>query len=67
MTFGLRCSFPRKWMRKGREIDPRAELVMRLLEYKKYRLMADELADREDGALKHLYKPSTLPPEVAKL
>ena len=43
-----------------------SELVMRLLEYKKYRLMADELADREDGALKHLYKPSTLPPEVAK-
>ena len=28
--------------------------------------MADELADREDGALKHLYKSSTLPPEVAK-
>ncbi len=28
--------------------------------------MADELADREDGELKHLYKPSTLPPEVAK-
>ena len=28
--------------------------------------MSDELADREDGALKHLYKPSTLPPEVAK-
>ena len=28
--------------------------------------MADELADREDGAQKHLYKPSTLPPEVAK-
>ena len=48
------------------KVDPRAELVMRLLEYKKYRLMADELADREDGALKHLYKPSTLPPEVAK-
>ena len=51
---------------KAKMLLPRAELVMRLLEYKKYRLMADELADREDGALKHLYKPSTLPPEVAK-
>ena len=57
---------PKEVDEEGEEIDPRAELVMRLLEYKKYRLMADELADREDGALKHLYKPSTLPPEVAK-
>ena len=50
---------PKEVDEEGEEIDPRAELVMRLLEYKKYRLMADELADREDGALKHLYKPST--------
>ena len=57
---------PKEVDEEGEEIDPRAELVMRLLEYKKYRLMADELADREDGGLKHLYKPSTLPPEVAK-
>ena len=57
---------PKEVDEEGEEIDPRAELVMRLLEYKKYRLMADELADREDGALKHLYKPSTLPAEVAK-
>lgn len=57
---------PKEVDEEGEEIDPRAELVMRLLEYKKYRLMADELADREDGALKHLYKPSTLQPEVAK-
>ena len=48
---------PKEVDEEGEEIDPRAELVMRLLEYKKYRLMADELADREDGALKHLYKP----------
>ena len=61
-----RMLLPKEVDEEGEEIDPRAELVMRLLEYKKYRLMADELADREDGALKHLYKPSTLPPEVAK-
>ena len=57
---------PKEVDEEGEEIDPRAELVQRLLEYKRYRLMADELADREDGAQKHLYKPSTLPPEVAK-
>ena len=57
---------PKEVDEEGEEIDPRAELVMRLLEYKKYRLMADELADREYGALKNHYKPSTLPPEVAK-
>ena len=61
-----RMLLPKEVDEEGEEIDPRAELVMRLLEYKKYRLMADELADREDGALKHLYKPSTLPLEVAK-
>ena len=57
---------PKEVDQEGEEIDPRAELVMRLLEYKKYKLMAEELADREGGALRHLYKLSTLPPEVAK-
>ena len=46
--------------------DPRAELVSRLLEYKRYKLLAEELAEREEGALMHFYKASTLPPEVAK-
>lgn len=57
---------PKEMDEEGEEIDPRAELVRRLLEYKRYKLMADELADREEGALKHFYKSSTLPPEVAK-
>lgn len=57
---------PKEVDEEGEEIDPRAELVQRLLEYKRFRLMADELADREDGAGRRLYKPSTLPPEVAK-
>ena len=57
---------PKELDEEGEEIDPRAELVQRLLEYKRYKLMADELADREDGALKHLYKSPTLPPEVAR-
>lgn len=56
---------PKEVDEEGEEIDPRAELVARLLEYKRYRLMADELADMEEGALKHFYKKQTLPPEVA--
>ncbi|MGP1349258.1 MAG: segregation and condensation protein A [Stomatobaculum sp.] len=49
----------------GEELDPRAELVERLLEYKKYRLMAEELADREFDAARVLYREPSLPREVA--
>lgn len=48
------------------EGDPRAELVARLLEYKKYKYISRELAQMEDSAGMHLYKVSTVPPEVAK-
>ena len=48
------------------EGDPRAELVSRLLEYKRYKILAEELADREEGAARHFYKNSSLPPEVTK-
>lgn len=51
---------------EGEEIDPRAELVRRLLEYKTYRYMADELAKREDGAQRLLFKEPTVPPEVSR-
>ena len=57
---------PKEVNEEGEEIDPRAELVSRLLEYKRYKLLAEELAEREEGALMHFYKASTLPPEVAK-
>ena len=61
-----RMLLPREVDEAGEEIDPRAELVERLLEYKRYKLLADALADREEGALKHFYKESTLPPEIAR-
>ena len=48
----------------GEEIDPRAELVERLLEHKKYRLMAQELADRDFDASRVFYKEPTVPGEV---
>ena len=50
----------------GEEQDPRAELVARLLEYKKYKYMALVLQDREDDAGLIFYKNPTIPKEVAK-
>lgn len=49
---------------EGEEEDPRAELVAKLLEYKMYKYMAYELKDRQVDAMRSLYKPSTIPPEV---
>lgn len=51
---------------EGEEEDPRAELVARLLEYKRYKMMAQELADLEENAQGLLFKPPTVPREVAK-
>ncbi len=48
------------------EEDPRAELVARLLEYRKYKMMAQELSELEDNAQGLLYKAPTIPKEVAK-
>ena len=50
----------------GEEEDPRAELMARLLEYKMYKYMAQELQELEDHAGKHLYKVPTIPKEVVK-
>ena len=47
------------------EIDPRQELVERLLEYKMYKFMSLELRERHTDADKMMFKKSTLPPEVA--
>lgn len=48
------------------EEDPRAELVRRLLEYKMYKYMAQELEEREQEAERMLYKEPTIPKEVAR-
>ena len=50
----------------GEAEDPRAELMARLLEYKMYKYMAQELQELEDHAGKHLYKVPTIPKEVVK-
>ena len=51
---------------EGEEIDPREELVQKLLEYKMYKYMSYELRDRLAMAGKNLYKPPTVPPEVSQ-
>lgn len=48
------------------EEDPRAELVRRLLEYKMYKYMAQELEEREQEAELLFFKEPTIPKEVAK-
>lgn len=57
---------PREINEEGEEEDPRAELVARLLEYKYYKYMSQELKDREIGAERMFFKDPTVPPEVAK-
>lgn len=61
-----RMLLPAQVNEDGEEEDPRAELVARLLEYKMYKYMAQELLELEAGAGKHLYKAATVPKEVAK-
>ena len=48
----------------GEEIDPRAELVQQLLEYKMCKYMAYELKDRQMDASHTYFKPMTMPKEI---
>jgi len=50
---------------EGEDIDPREELVQRLLAYKKFKYLAGELSDEEAYAARYIYKDSSVPPEVA--
>lgn len=46
-------------------IDPRQELVERLLEYKMYKNLADELKDKQLDAERVLFKSPSIPEEIA--
>lgn len=59
-----RMLLPREVDEDGEELDPRAELVARLLEYKKYKYMGQLLAAGEDAAAQYFFKKPSLPPEV---
>lgn len=45
-------------------VDPRAELVEKLLEYKMYKYMSMELKDKQLDASRVMFKESTVPDEV---
>ncbi|TCT15014.1 condensin subunit ScpA [Natranaerovirga pectinivora] len=51
-------------MEEESEIDPREELVERLLEYKKYKFICGELKDKQIDAQKVIFKESTIPEEI---
>ncbi len=48
----------------GEITDPRKELVKRLLEYKMYKYISQELKDRQMDAAMLLFKESTVPKEI---
>lgn len=62
----IKCKMllPKEVNEEGEEIDPRAELVQQLLEYKMYKFMAEELKERQVDAGKSLYKNPTIPEEI---
>ena len=49
---------------EGEELDPREELVQKLLEYNMYKHRSYELRDREEDAAYHLYRKENIPDEV---
>lgn len=57
---------PKDHENEEEEEDPRAELVEKLLEYKRYKYMSYELRDRQLDAEKSMYKKPTVPDEVKK-
>ncbi len=64
LTIKSKMLLPMEVDEEGEVEDPRAELVARLLEYKKYKRMAEQLLDMEEEAGDRLYKPGTIPKEV---
>lgn len=46
-------------------MDPRQELVERLLEYKMYKYISEELRDKQVDASRIMFKPPTIPEEIA--
>ncbi len=59
-----RMLLPKEKNEEGEEIDPRTELVQRLLEYKIYKYASLELKDMSVDAGRSLYKGSSMPAEV---
>ncbi len=63
----IKCKMllPKEVNEEGEETDPRDELVHKLLEYKMYKYMAEELSTREGSAGQSFYRAKKVPKEVA--
>lgn len=59
-----RMLLPREENEEGEEEDPRDELVRRLLEYKMYKYMSEELREKNRYAGLSYFRPQNLPEEV---
>ena len=55
---------PKEVDEDGEEIDPRDELVQKLLEYKMYKYISFDLKDRQMDASHAMYKVATVPEEI---
>lgn len=59
-----RMLLPKEENEEGVEIDPREELVRRLIEYQEYKMMADELKDLYEESDGVYYHEESIPDEV---
>jgi len=64
----IKCKMllPKEVDENDEEIDPRAELVEKLIEYKTYKYMSQKLRDMQLYAGKSVYREANIPKEVAK-
>lgn len=60
-----RMLLPKEKNEEGEEIDPRAELVSQLIDYKTCKYMSQELRVREEEAAGAIYRTKQIPREVA--
>ncbi len=60
-----RMLLPAPQTEEEEEIDPRQELVDRLLEYKMYKYVSDQLRDKQQDASRIMYKAPSIPEEIA--
>lgn len=56
MQIKVKMLLPKEIDEKGEEIDPRADLVRALLEYKRYKEMSEEMSFMESTMRKHNYR-----------
>ena len=64
ISIKCRMLLPPEVDEEGEEIDPREDLVRRLLEYKVYKYMSYELREKMQQASRHSFKENTTPKSI---